>query len=226
MRGRSIASLTPSPCPTTLFTIWRIAPRRRTEPALPTTRRGRSSRSTIDGAIMLVSRMPAPALAATRSYSPSMLFRCTPVPGTITPDPEPVDAVIEAAFPRASTTEIWVVPGTPTGSAGAARLAPTPALPPPPPPAARRRRARPPLVDPPALVGVAEDQVEDRVQVGLRARELDPVAGELDRRSDELRPRPRPVRAVRRLEARGSAGDGGRRRADVEDLRRRAVEVD
>ena len=40
-----------------------------------------------------------------------MLFRWIPVPGTMTPEPAPVDAVSEAAFPRSSTTEICVVPG-------------------------------------------------------------------------------------------------------------------
>ena len=45
-----------------------------------------------------------------------MLFRWMPVPGTITPEPEPVDAVSEAAFPRSSTTEMWVVPGEPARS--------------------------------------------------------------------------------------------------------------
>src|SRR5207247_6955164 len=35
-------------------------------------------------------------------------------------------------------------------------------------------------VEPAALVGVAEDEVEDRMQVGLRARPLDAVARELD----------------------------------------------
>ena len=51
---------------------------------------------------MLVSREPgfASAPAGLRSYSPSMLFRWMPVPGTITPEPEPVDAVSDAALPR------------------------------------------------------------------------------------------------------------------------------
>ena len=38
-----------------------------------------------------------------------MLFRWIPVPGTTTPEPEPVEAVQEAALPSASTTEICVV---------------------------------------------------------------------------------------------------------------------
>ena len=93
---------------------------------------------------MLVRRRPGRALAATRSYSPSMLFRCTPVPGTITPDPEPVDAVIEAALPRASTTEICVVPGAPTGSARPASRARTRLVPSFTASSASKRRARPP----------------------------------------------------------------------------------
>ena len=39
-----------------------------------------------------------------------MLFIWMPVPGTITPEPEPVDADSEAALPEASTTEMCVVP--------------------------------------------------------------------------------------------------------------------
>ena len=41
-----------------------------------------------------------------------------PVPGRITPEPDPIDAVRDAALPRSSTTEICVVPGAPAGSAG------------------------------------------------------------------------------------------------------------
>ena len=90
-----------------------IAPRSRTDPALPTTKRGRSPSSTSDGAIMLVIRVPGfPSRpGGLRSYSPSMLFSWMPVPGTKTPEPAPVDAVSDAAFPRASTTEMCVVPG-------------------------------------------------------------------------------------------------------------------
>ena len=68
-------------------------------------------RNTIEGAIMLVIRAPARALPveAARSNSPSMLFRWMPVPGTTTPEPEPVEAVQDAALPSASTTEICVV---------------------------------------------------------------------------------------------------------------------
>ena len=60
---------------------------------------------------MLVSRRPgAVGPPATRSYSPSMLFRWMPVPGTITPEPEPVDDESDAAVPSESTTDTWVVP--------------------------------------------------------------------------------------------------------------------
>src|SRR5437764_1380427 len=226
MRGRSIASPTSSPWPTTLFTIWRIAPRSRTEPALPTTSRGSSSRSTMDGAIMLVRRMPGHGLTATRSYSPSMLFRCTPVPGTITPDPAPVDAVfgevalvdlaaVLADVGRDGASDLAVVElaraalGDPLERAREVGHRE---------PVARDEALAVPLVDPPALVGVAEYQVEDRVQVRLRARELDSLACELDSGRDELRPRLRPVRAVRSLEAGRRARDADRRGADVEDL--------
>src|SRR5437868_14178360 len=86
-----------------------IAPRSRAEPALPTTSRGRSSRSTTDGAIIDVRRAPGRA-PPRRSVSPSMLFRCTPVPGTTTPELEPSDDESDAAPPRAPTTELCVVP--------------------------------------------------------------------------------------------------------------------
>ena len=110
-----------------------IAPRSRTEPALPTTRRGPRPRpSTTVGAIMLVSRRPGVGgPPATRSYSPSMLFRWMPVPGTITPEPEPVDDESDAALPsrvdrprRASCRR----PGRARRAAGA--LAPIRARPP------------------------------------------------------------------------------------------------
>src|SRR5439155_26229571 len=48
-------------------------------------------------------------------------------------------------------------------------------------PVARDEALTSALVDAAALGGVAQDHVEDRVQVGLRARELDAVAGKLDR---------------------------------------------
>ena len=58
-----------------------------------------------------------PGAPATRSYSPSMLFSWMPVPGTITPEPEPVDEESDAAFPSASTAETCVVP--PAGACSA-----------------------------------------------------------------------------------------------------------
>src|SRR5919198_938374 len=66
---------------------------------------------------MLVSRTPGRIRRprGTRSYSPSMLFRWIPVPGTITPEPEPVEVEHDAALPSASTAETCVVP--PTGAA-------------------------------------------------------------------------------------------------------------
>ena len=48
-RGRAIASATGKPCPTTASTTWRIAPARRTEPALPATSRGLPSSSRTSG---------------------------------------------------------------------------------------------------------------------------------------------------------------------------------
>ena len=45
-----------------------------------------------------------------------------PVPGTITPDPEPADAESEAALPLASTTEMCVVEDTARTRASARRI--------------------------------------------------------------------------------------------------------
>ncbi len=74
-----------------------------------------------------------------------------------------------------------------------------------------------------ALVGVAQDQVEDRVQVRLRPGELDAVAGELDRRLQELAPGQPSVARVQRLEPGRRSRHGARSRADPEDLGRLAV---
>ena len=123
-RGASIASPTPSPWPTTFAITCMIAPRNRIEPALPTTSLGRPPPTTIVGAIMLVRRRPGSVEPApTRSYSPSMLLSWMPVPGTITPEPEPVEDETDAAFPSASTTETWVVPpcGACSGAPGTTR---------------------------------------------------------------------------------------------------------
>ena len=51
-----------------------------------------------------------------------MLFSWMPVPGTITPEPEPVDEDSEAALPSASTAETCVVP--PAGACSARPAAP------------------------------------------------------------------------------------------------------
>ena len=45
-----------------------------------------------------------------------MLFSWMPVPGTMNPDPQPVEDESEAALPRASTTLTWVVEGSVAGS--------------------------------------------------------------------------------------------------------------
>src|SRR6188508_1304641 len=81
--------------------------------------------------------------------------------------------------------------------------------------------------DPPAfrpedrltLLAVAQDEVDDGVQVRLRLGELDTVPGELDRRLHQALPRPRPVHAVDVLQTRRRARHGARSRPDPEDLR-------
>ena len=73
-----------SPCPTTLTTTCMIAPRSRTEPALPTTSRGspsRERRSTAPSCSSSGGPGASDAPLGFRSYSPSMLFRWMPVPG-------------------------------------------------------------------------------------------------------------------------------------------------
>ena len=64
------------------------------------------------------------------------------------------------------------------------------------------------------------------MEEGLRLVHVDALAGELDRRLEELSPRQRPVAAVRGLEAGHQTGHGDRLLADVEHLRRGVAEVD
>ncbi len=45
-----------------------------------------------------------------------MLFSCTPVPGSITPEFEPLEIVIATVW-APSVTRMWVVPRTETGGA-------------------------------------------------------------------------------------------------------------
>ena len=118
----AIASSTGSPWRTTFTTACMIAPRSRSDPALPTTSLGPPGADTSDGAIMLVSRRPtARASPVTlRSNSPSMLLSWMPCPDTITPDPEPVEIVSAAAFPCWSTAEMCVVPRWRAAPAGRA----------------------------------------------------------------------------------------------------------
>ena len=84
----------------------------RFEPAEPSAISGSPSLSTTVGAIMLGIRRPGSwrwKPCGFRSSSPSMLFRCTPVPGTMTPEQEPFEQVTVAQPPRSSSTHRWVV---------------------------------------------------------------------------------------------------------------------
>ena len=70
---------------------------------------GRPSRSTTVGAIMLGTRAPGSWRwnpSGFRSCSPSMLLRCTPVPGTTTPEHDPFEQVTVAQPPSTSITEM------------------------------------------------------------------------------------------------------------------------
>src|SRR5579875_2697656 len=92
--------------------VCRMAERIRLEPALPITSSATPSRITTVGAIMLGSRRPGGwrwKPSGLRSCSPSMLLRWIPVPGTTTPEQEPLEQVTEHAQPSLSSTEMWVV---------------------------------------------------------------------------------------------------------------------
>src|SRR6266566_989718 len=320
MRGWAIALPTSMPCTVAFNTICRIAPRRRTDPALPTTRRGRPPSSTTDGAIMLVNRRPIAPLwlrrpTGLRSYSPSMLLRWMPVPGTITPAPEPFEAVSEAAAVEVAREAAAAGAGLLAhhlGQAGdrlgasrwAAGAEPREQLerigdqd-----PARGGRRIRDELVavegaadrppgdhavlgeillreaaalganvvtdataelaaveSGPALVGkqleggrelghhepvardkahafgtkdlatglgAPKDHVEDRVQEGLRLRQLVPLARDRDRGLQQAPPGQGRVGAVSRFEPGDRPGYADRGTTDAEDLRRPAVELD
>ena len=90
---------------------------------------------------MLVSRMPGTSFSeeTLRSVSPSMLLRWTPVPGTTTPEPQPVEQVSDAALPAASSTLICVVQGDWDGQLALAACATWPF-----PAASSTRRTAPP----------------------------------------------------------------------------------
>ncbi len=84
----------------------------RFEPAEPSAISGRPSLSTTVGDIMLGTRAPAGwrwKPWGFRSCSPSMLLRCTPVPGTITPEQDPFEHVTVAQAPSESSTARCVV---------------------------------------------------------------------------------------------------------------------
>ncbi len=114
---RAVAGGPPPPGPrgpssTTPRIVCRIADRIRFEPAEPSATSGSPSRSTTVGAIMLGTRAPAGCRwcpNGLRSSSPSMLLRCTPVPGTTTPEHDPLEQVTVAQLPSASSTAMWVV---------------------------------------------------------------------------------------------------------------------
>ena len=78
-------------------------------------------------------------------------------------------------------------------------------------------------VDAAPLGRVAQDQVEDRVQVSLLARHLETAARQLDRGLEQLPPGQSAVPSVHRLEPQNRARDGAGGLADVEDLGRLAV---
>ena len=111
-RGARTASPAPIPSSTARTIVCRIAERIRLEPALPRPSSISPSRSTTVGAIIEGTRRPGSIRwkpRGLRSSSPSMLLRITPVPGTSTPEPEPLEQVTLAHIPSPSITEMWVV---------------------------------------------------------------------------------------------------------------------
>ena len=94
------------PSASTLISVCRTAERIRFEPALPSTSSTSPSRIAIVGDIIDGIRRPGSVRwkpAGLRSSSPIMLLSWTPVPGTITPEPEPFEQVTLAQAPAAST---------------------------------------------------------------------------------------------------------------------------
>ena len=111
MRGSSIASCGGRPWSTSAVTTRCSAERMRADPLEPTTASEPSGQTSSAGVIIDVRRVPgAGVVGPVRSSSPSMLFMCRPVSPTKTPEPQPVEHVMAAALPAASTTEMWVVP--------------------------------------------------------------------------------------------------------------------
>ena len=101
-RGARTASSAPIPCSTARTIVCRIAERIRFEPALPSPSSISPSRRTTVGAIIEGTRRPGSIRwkpSGLRSSSPSMLLRITPVPGTSTPEPEPLEQVTLAHIP-------------------------------------------------------------------------------------------------------------------------------
>src|SRR5438067_8708223 len=75
-------------------------------------------------------------------------------------------------------------------------------------------------------LGAPQDHVEDRVQEGLRLRELVPLARDGDCRLEQAPPRQGRVGAVRRLEPGDRPGNADGGSADPEDLGCPPVELD
>ncbi len=73
-------------------------------------------------------------------------------------------------------------------------------------------------VNPTRLVGVADDRIEHRVDMGLGTRELDSGPGHLDRRREQDAPREAPVGSMRGLEPRDHPRHGHRRGTDQKRL--------
>jgi hypothetical protein len=77
-----------------------------------------------------------------------------------------------------------------------------------------------------ARLGAPENDVEDRVQVGLRFVEHVPLPRDRDRRLEQAAPGKRRVGMMRGLEPGDRPWNSDRGGADSEDLRRAAVELD
>ena len=120
-----------------------------------------------------------------------------PVPGTITPEPEPVEAVSDAALPLPSTTEMWVVPRCSSGSRRRIRCAVS-------------RRAS--LVEEPAGEAAAVELTREGAAAGRLL-----LAHQLDELRDRLSAPGRPSRAAEPVEQPGAEADqhAARRRRGI-----------
>jgi hypothetical protein len=125
IRGASTASCSVMPWSIRLTTAWNTDVKMRTPPGRPSAHAGLPSRSTMVGAMLLVTRLPGAMEAGfpgCGSKSAMVLFKITPVPGTVAFDPNRLLRVwvIATTFPSESavvTCVVWPEPAATPGTA-------------------------------------------------------------------------------------------------------------